>query len=57
MFNGFLKFVLSNDAKLLRQSHTFYMFPCLNPDGVEFGNSRNNLAGFDLNRMWLNPHE
>lgn len=24
----------------------------LNPDGVIYGNSRSNLAGYDLNRHW-----
>jgi len=27
----------------------------VNPDGVIVGNSRCNLAGFDLNRVWNNP--
>ena len=27
----------------------------LNPDGVIHGNIRTDLAGFDMNRMWLNP--
>lgn len=26
--------------------------PMLNPDGVIYGNSRSNLAGYDLNRHW-----
>lgn len=27
----------------------------MNPDGVILGNSRCNLKGFDLNRMWNKP--
>lgn len=27
----------------------------VNPDGVILGNSRCNLAGYDLNRCWKNP--
>lgn len=27
----------------------------INPDGVIYGNFRTNLAGFDLNRQWIEP--
>lgn len=27
----------------------------VNPDGVIYGNFRTNLAGFDLNRQWIEP--
>lgn len=37
--------------------YNFYLFPCLNPDGVEGGFYRTNLSGFDLNRTWLTPHK
>jgi murein tripeptide amidase MpaA len=54
---GFLKFLLSSedDAKLLRKSFVFYIFPMLNPDGVIFGNHRCSIVGVDLNRRWLTP--
>ena len=28
----------------------------VNVDGVVYGNSRCDLAGFDVNRQWLRPH-
>ncbi|GIQ91658.1 hypothetical protein KIPB_015003, partial [Kipferlia bialata] len=31
--------------------------PMMNPDGVVVGNYRCNLAGYDLNRRWQNPHK
>ena len=31
------------------------VMPMLNPDGVAIGNSRVNLAGYDLNRCWEKP--
>lgn len=34
----------------------FIVIPMLNPDGVIYGNFRTNLAGFDLNRQWLEPN-
>jgi len=29
----------------------------LNPDGVILGNSRCGLAGWDLNRVWIDPNK
>ena len=29
----------------------------INPDGVIYGNFRTNLAGFDLNRQWIEPNK
>lgn len=37
VFEGFLKFIVSNEAKVLRLMYNFILFPCLNPDGVEGG--------------------
>lgn len=33
----------------------WHVFPMVNPDGVELGNTRSNLAGYDINRCWA-PH-
>lgn len=41
----------------LRNEYVFTIIPCLNPDGVVFGNYRTNIAGYDLNRCWENPKE
>ena len=29
----------------------------INVDGVIYGNFRTNLAGFDLNRQWIEPNK
>lgn len=52
IFNGILKFLLSNnpEAKYLRKHYYFFLVPCMNPDGVILGNSRVNALGYDLNR-------
>ncbi len=42
----------SLNAKILRDNFVFKIIPMLNIDGVVNGNSRCNLAGFDLNRCW-----
>ena len=42
-------------AKILRDNFVFKIVPMLNPDGVINGSSRCNLAGVDLNRVWLDP--
>ena len=57
VFSGFFNFIISPEAKKLRELYTFYLVPCLNPDGVECGNYRTSSTGFDLNRQWLNPHQ
>lgn len=57
VFEGLLRYVVSNEAKPLWMLYNFYLFPCLNPDGVEGGFYRANLSGFDLNRTWLTPHK
>lgn len=40
-------------ARAFRQQCTVLALPLLNPDGVDFGHWRHNLAGIDLNRDWL----
>jgi murein tripeptide amidase MpaA len=36
---------------------TFYLVPCVNPDGGLLGNLRTNAVGTDLNRSWSAPDE
>ena len=55
VFNGFLKFILSPDARHLRKLFIFKLIPVQNPDGVVLGNYRSSIAGVDLNRMWISP--
>lgn len=57
VFKGIYDFLTSDhrEAKYLRRFYTFILIPCMNPDGVICGNYRNSLAGFDLNRQWINP--
>ena len=54
-----LEFLVSsnNIASKLRNQYVFIIIPCLNPDGVVFGNYRVNISGYDLNRQWENPSE
>ena len=56
-FSGFLKFVLSDDAraKILLRNFVIYCIPILNPDGVYQGNYRTDVLGFNLNRYYLEP--
>ena len=52
---GTLNYLLSEDARALREMYVFKIVPMLNPDGVINGNYRCSLTGQDLNRLWLNP--
>lgn len=45
----------SEEARTLRRSFVFVVFPMLNPDGVAAGNGRTNSIGHDLNRCWEQP--
>jgi hypothetical protein len=57
MMRGIIAFLTGScdEAKRLRQSFEFRIFPMLNPDGVINGNYRCNLAGNDLNRRYKKP--
>jgi len=35
---------------------TFYVVPCMNPDGAWHGHTRRNGANVDLNREWVTPN-
>lgn len=39
-------------AQAFRERFDLYIIPNLNPDGVEHGHWRHNMAGIDLNRDW-----
>ena len=54
---GVINFLLgrSKEAEDLRARYIIYIVPMLNIDGVIYGNTRTNLAGLDLNRMWSDP--
>lgn len=54
---GLIDFLLSDNEQAidLRQKYIIYIVPMLNIDGVIYGNSRTNLTGFDLNRVWAKP--
>ena len=56
VFNGFYKFILSNEAWTLWRLFIFKMIPVLNPDGVVCGNYRSSIAGVDLNWQWGDPN-
>lgn len=53
---GFLRRLLDpHDAltRQLRKDATFYIVPCMNPDGAFRGHLRTNACGANLNREWL----
>lgn len=55
---GFIRHMLDESnplvAELLEQS-VFYVVPNMNPDGTVYCTTRNNAAGRNLNRAWLEP--
>ncbi len=57
VMKGLIDFLTGNSKKaaLLRAHFIFKIIPMINVDGVVFGNSRCNLSGQDLNRMWKKP--
>ncbi|DAZ92918.1 TPA: hypothetical protein N0F65_011323 [Lagenidium giganteum] len=59
MMKGMIDYLtgLSSGAIVLRNNFIFKVVPMLNPDGVVNGNTRVNLAGWDLNRKWSYPVE
>ncbi|WP_424499664.1 M14 family zinc carboxypeptidase [Robiginitalea sp.] len=42
------------EARAFRNSHTVFVVPLMNPDGVDNGHWRHNMGGIDLNRDWQN---
>jgi murein tripeptide amidase MpaA len=58
MMKGIIDYITgpSLNAKILRDNFVFKLLPMLNPDGVINGSSRCNLAGVDLNRVWIDPN-
>ena len=55
---GLLKRLVDQDdflARKLLSEATFYVVPCMNPDGAWQGRTRRNGADVDLNREWVNP--
>ncbi|ETW09887.1 hypothetical protein H310_00331 [Aphanomyces invadans] len=59
MMKGMIDYLTSKacGAVVLRNNFVFKIAPMLNPDGVINGNTRVNLAGWDLNRKWAYPVE
>ena len=59
IMKGFLDYLTgpSLNAKILRDNFVFKIVPMLNIDGVVNGSSRCNLAGVDLNRVWIEPNK
>lgn len=59
MMKGMIDYLTGSSAgaTVLRRNFVFKVVPMLNPDGVINGNTRVNLAGWDLNRKWANQVE
>ena len=57
IMEGFLKFIVSEEAAHLRSKLVFKVIPMTNPDGVILGNYRCSLSGHDLNRTYLSPNK
>jgi murein tripeptide amidase MpaA len=57
MMKGIIDYLLgpSLGARMLRDTFVFKIIPMLNPDGVINGNTRCNIPGVDLNRVWIQP--
>ena len=53
--SGIIDYLLSDEARGLRDQFLFEIIPMLNPDGVIHGSYRCSLAGVDLNRQWKQP--
>ena len=53
---SFVKQLLKQDTltKAFYQKYEVWLFPLLNPDGVDLGHWRHNANGIDLNRDWAN---
>jgi murein tripeptide amidase MpaA len=58
MMKGIIDYLTgpSLNAKILRDNFVFKLLPMLNPDGVINGATRCNLAGVDLNRVYIDPN-
>ena len=52
----FVNELVRNDTltRAFYQKYEVWLFPLLNPDGVDLGHWRHNAAGIDLNRDWAN---
>ncbi len=52
----FVNELAQNDTltRAFYQKYEVWLFPLLNPDGVDLGHWRHNAAGIDLNRDWAN---
>ena len=53
MLDGTIRYLLSEEARELRDNFVFRIVPMLNVDGVVYGNYRCSLLGVDLNRKWI----
>lgn len=49
---GAIRFLLSDDAKALRDQVVWKILPMMDPDGVVHGGVRFNRNGYDVNRNW-----
>jgi hypothetical protein len=49
---GAVRFLLSDDAKALREKVVWKILPMMDPDGVFHGGVRFNRNGYDVNRNW-----
>jgi murein tripeptide amidase MpaA len=58
VLEGVIEFLMDDtEFDLFKKNFQFVVIPFVNPDGVQYGNQRVNLAGADLNKCWKNPNE
>lgn len=58
-FKAFFNELISESVLAIsfRKNFNLYVFPLLNPDGVDLGNWRHNANGADLNRDWVDFYQ
>ena len=56
-FEGIAQFLISNfkESEFLKAKFSFLLIPMVNEEGVNVGNYRTGLGGYDFNRVWDHP--
>ena len=59
MVHGLINYLLTKDytANKLRKEFEWWIFPCVNPDGVIIGNYYGNTQGKDMNKNFFSSSD